>query len=164
MGPVAWAGLGWSVTIVPRDAERVVTGTEALNVNGGVLEERFASKAVRMMMVVVMMIRSGHPGRRMSERNMLARDGLCGRRGARTRACVPVIGECASNSGSVRKGTVRDTALVRKTSSVCTGRGASPAHSPAAKMAATAAAVPAAAAARSATGVSTTRTRCGSGC
>ena len=96
-------------------------------------------------MMVVMMIRTGHPGRRMLQGNMLARDGLRGMLGACVRACVTVIGECASNGGSVRKGTVPNTGPVCKTSSVRTGRGASSAHSSAAKMAASTATTMAAA-------------------
>lgn len=71
MGPVARVRLGRAEAIIPR-AEGRVFGTEAV-VNVWVFEEGFASNsdAVRMM---VMMIRTGHHGRRMVECNVLARE------------------------------------------------------------------------------------------
>lgn len=77
MGPRS--RLGRAEAIIPRVAERVVEAQARGNVNGWVFEERFASKVVRMM---VMMIRTGHLECRMLERNVLARDGFCAMRSA----------------------------------------------------------------------------------
>ena len=145
MGPRS--RLGWAEAIVPRFAERIVETKARGNVNGWIFKERFASKVVRMMMVV-MMIRTGHPGRRMLEGNMLARDGLRGGMcGVRMRACVSMIGECAAT-----RECTAGSASVCESGSVRTGRGASTAHSRAAKMtgASTTAVAAATAAARTA--------------
>ena len=80
MSPAARGRLGRAEAIIPRVAERVL-GIEADgNMNGRIFEERFASKVVRMM--VMMMFRTGHVECGMLERNVLAGDGFCGMRSA----------------------------------------------------------------------------------
>jgi hypothetical protein len=126
MGPRS--RLGWAEAIILRFAERVVETQAPELVNGRVFEERFASKVVVRMMVM-MMIRAGHLEGRMLERNVLAGDGLCGMCGVRMRACVSMIGECAAT-----RECTAGSASVCESGSVRTRRGASTAHSRAAKM------------------------------
>ena len=58
----SWSRLGRSEAIIPRVAERVLRVIEIEaggNADGWVFEERFASKVLRMM-VMMMMIRTRH--------------------------------------------------------------------------------------------------------
>jgi hypothetical protein len=126
MGPRS--RLARTEAIIPRCAERVLEIETGGNVNGRVLEERFASKVVVPMMVMV--IRTGHLEGRMLECNVLAGDGLCGMRCVRMGAHVSMIRDCAA-IGECAAGS----AWVRESRSMSAGRGASSAHSGAAKIA-----------------------------
>lgn len=126
MGPRS--RLARTEAIIPRCAERVLEIETGGNVNGRVLEERFASKVVVPMMVMV--IRTGHLEGRMLECNVLAGDGLCGTRCVRMGAHVSMIRDCAA-IGECAAGS----AWVRESRSMSAGRGASSAHSRAAKIA-----------------------------
>lgn len=116
--------------------------------NGGVLDEGLADAAVIVVVMMVMMIRAGHPvGRGPLEGHVLARGGFRGMLGARMQSRVSMIGEGAAGCSAVR-----ESRSVRHGR----GRGASPTHSRATEMtdAASAAAAMAAAATRSAAGMS----------
>ena len=148
MGPAARVRLGWAVAVVPwTDGVQWTVGivdTEAV-VNVGVLNELvfiegFAFIVIRMMVMMMMMIGTGHHGCRMAECNVLAWEWFCGARCVRVRACVsvPVIGRSGAEGTAMRKRTVART-----------GRGASSSQSSATVMAASASASAAATAAMS---------------
>ena len=105
MGPVGRVGLRRAEATTPRVAERVVGWAAVFVVQGEVFEERFASKAPPVV-VMVMTLRAGHRGRSL-ECDVLAGDGLRGvggaRRGARVQSGVSMIGESAAGCRSVRK-------------------------------------------------------------
>jgi hypothetical protein len=139
MGPVARARLAWAVAVVPRTGgTRGIFDTEAgVNVwvfSVWVIVEGLASNAVRMM-VMVMVIRAGHQGRRMLECNVLAREWFCSVQCVRVRArvSVPMIGRSAAEGSAMRKGTV-----MRKGTAMRTGRSTSSSQSSATVMAASA--------------------------
>ena len=122
MGPFARARLGWAEAVAPLSSGATgIVDTEAgVNVwvlNVLVFVEGFASIAV-MMMVMVMVIRAGHHGRRMLECNVLACERFCFVRCARVRACVSVamIGRSGAESSAVRKGFAMRT---RRSASRC---------------------------------------------
>jgi len=122
MGPFARARLGWAEAVAPLSSGATGIVDTETSVNVRVLDvlvfvEGFASIAV-MMMVMVMVIRAGHHGRRMLECNVLACERFCFVRCARVRACVSVamIGRSGAESSAVRKGFAMRT---RRSASRC---------------------------------------------
>ena len=120
MGPFARARLGWAEAVAPLSSGATGIVDTETSVNVRVLDvlvfvEGFASIAVMMM---VMVIRAGHHGRRMLECNVLACERFCFVRCARVRACVSVamIGRSGAESSAVRKGFAMRT---RRSASRC---------------------------------------------
>jgi hypothetical protein len=101
MRPVARVRLDWTDAAVPQS--RIIETEAGVNV-WIFFEEGFAS--IMHKMVMMMMIRTGHHGRRMVEFDMLAREWFCSVRCVRARACVriPVIGRSGAEGSAMRTG------------------------------------------------------------